>query len=192
MRKLILASNSNYRRQLLEKLQLEFACCGSNVDESPASNEHPQTMALRLAIAKAYAIRDNFPNHLIIGSDQVAALDNILLGKPGNRDNAFQQLKVQSGKKVSFYTGICVLDSRGGEFRTDIDKCEVYFRTLSDAQIDRYLDKEQPFDCAGSFKSEGYGITLFSKIAGDDPNSLIGLPLIKLVNLLEAFGLTIP
>lgn len=192
MRKLVLASTSNYRRQLLEKLQLEFSCCGSNIDESPKINEHPQALALRLAIAKAQAIRTDFPDHLIIGSDQVAAFDDILLGKPGNRDNAFQQLKVQSGKKVSFYGGICVLDSHSGEFKTDMDVCEVYFRTLSEAQIDRYLDKEQPFDCAGSFKSESYGISLFNKIAGEDPNSLVGLPLIKLIKILEAFGLAIP
>ena len=192
MRKLILASSSPYRRQLLEKLQLEFSCCSTNIDESPNTNEHPQALAVRLSIAKALAARKQFPNHLIIGSDQVAAFDGILLGKPGSRDQAFDQLKAQSGKKVSFYSGICVCDSNSGEFKTDIDICEVYFRTLSDAQITRYLEKEQPYDCAGSFKSESYGITLFSKIAGEDPNGLVGLPLIKLIRLLEAFGLAIP
>jgi septum formation protein len=192
MRKLILASSSIYRRQLLEKLQLEFFCRASHVDESPGINENPSALALRLATAKAHAIRDDYSNHLIIGSDQVATFDDILLGKPGNRDNAFQQLKAQSGKKVSFYTGICVLDSHSGEFKTELDCCDVYFRPLSGAQIDRYLDKEQPFDCAGSFKSESYGITLFDKIVGEDPNSLVGLPLIKLAKLLNDFGLSLP
>jgi MAF protein len=192
MRKLILASGSPYRRQLLEKLQLEFSCYSTDVDESPNTNEHPRALALRLSIAKALAARKQFPNHLIIGSDQVAAFDGILLGKPGSRDQAFDQLKAQSGKKVSFYSGICVCDSNSGEFKTDIDICDVYFRALRDAQITRYLEKEQPFDCAGSFKSESYGITLFSKMAGEDPNGLVGLPLIKLIRLLEAFGLAIP
>lgn len=192
MRKLILASSSPYRRQLLEKLQLEFSCCSTDIDERPNPNEQPHALALRLSIAKAQAARKDFPEHLIIGSDQVAAFDGILLGKPGSRDSAFQQLKAQSGKKVSFYSGICVLDGNSGEFKTDMDISEVYFRSLSDAQITRYLEKEQPFDCAGSFKSERYGISLFSKIAGEDPNGLVGLPLIKLIRLLEAFGLVIP
>lgn len=192
MRKLLLASISLYRRQLLEKLHLEFSCCSTDVDERPNPNEQPQALALRLSIAKAQAARKEFPEHLIIGSDQVAAFDDCLLGKPGNYEQAFQQLKAQSGKKVSFYTGICVLDGNSGEFKTDMDICEVYFRSLSDAQIGRYLAKEQPFDCAGSFKSERFGISLFSKIAGDDPNALVGLPLIKLVGLLELFGLSIP
>jgi len=192
MQTLVLASGSNYRRDLLKKLHLDFVTHDSRIDESRMPNESADALASRLSIAKAIAAAKDFHNHLTIGSDQVAACEGQLLGKPGNYDNAFRQLKAQSGRKVVFYTGICVLDSATGHHLSDIDICTVNFRNLSDSQIRRYLEIDQPFDCAGSFKSEGYGISLFSKIEGEDPNALIGLPLIKLVNLLNQYGLRIP
>lgn len=192
MRNIVLASSSTYRSQILGKLPLTFTCRGGAVDETPYPNELPRDLAVRLSIAKAHAAAQTHPNHLIIGSDQVAACGDILLGKPGNRVQALQQLKVQSGNKASFYTGICLLDSHSGIFKTDLDICHVYFKNLNEDQLNRYLDREQPYECAGSFKSEGFGIALFSKIEGEDPNALVGLPLIKLIGLLNQFGLAIP
>ena len=192
MQTLVLASSSTYRRDLLKKLHLDFITCSSAVDETPQPGESAEALALRLSTAKAQAIAEQFPNHLIIGSDQVASCGGILLGKPGNREQAIQQIKAQSGRIVSFYTGLCVFNSANNEYLTAMDVCQVHFRELNDQQIQRYLDIEQPFDCAGSFKSEGYGIVLFSKIMGEDPNALIGLPLIKLTGLLNQCGLAIP
>lgn len=192
MQDLILASSSKYRCEILKKLHLNFVAHSSAIDETPMPDEAPNALAVRLSIAKACALAQDYPKHLIIGSDQVAACDKRLLGKPGNRNNALQQLKAQSGRKVTFYTGICVLNSATGQYFSEIDICNVYFRALSPRQIEHYLDIDQPFDCAGSFKSEGYGITLFDKIEGEDPNALVGLPLIKLIRLLERFGVSIP
>lgn len=192
MQALVLASGSTYRSEILKKLHLEFITCSSAIDESPKPDEPADALSIRLATAKAQAIAINYPNHLIIGSDQVAVCKERLLGKPGNRENAIQQLKAQSGQKVTFFTGICVLNSATDQFLTDLDVCNVYFRELSERQIQHYLDIDQPFDCAGSFKSEGYGISLFNKIEVEDPNALIGLPLIKLIELLARFGLRIP
>lgn len=192
MHRLVLASSSRYRSELLKKLQLNFTTCSRSVDESPHINESAETLAIRLSISKAQAVAPDYPDHLIIGSDQIAVCNDRLLGKPGNHANAFQQLKSQSGQKITFYTAICVLNSSTGQTLTDLDLCNVYFRELSDTQILHYLEVDHPFDCAGSFKSEAYGISLFSKIEGDDPNALIGLPLIKLINLLERCGVTIP
>ncbi|MDD2760236.1 MAG: Maf family protein [Methylomonas sp.] len=192
MQNLVLASSSQYRQQLLKKLHLDFIACGSHIDERPMPNESAKALALRLSVAKAKTVAANFPDHLIIGSDQVAALGQGLLGKPNTPENAFRQLQAQSGQKVTFYTGLCLLNSATGQYLTDIDICNVYFRKLSDNQIQRYLDIDKPYDCAGSFKSESYGIVLFDKIEGDDPNALMGLPLIKLTGLLEQFGRQMP
>ncbi|MGY6274730.1 Maf family protein [Methylomonas sp. MgM2] len=192
MKNLVLASGSQYRYEILKKLGLEFISHNCPIDENPMPNEAANNLALRLSIAKAQAAAAAFSNHLIIGSDQVAVCKDRLLGKPGDRDTAFAQLKTQSGRKVTFFTGVCVLDSHSGIHLTDIDICDVYFRKLSDAQILRYLEVDQPFHCAGSLKSEGYGISLINKINGEDPNALIGLPLIKLIKLLDQFGLKIP
>ena len=192
MQELVLASSSTYRGEILKKLHLDFISCSRMIDESPLPNEQADALAVRLSIAKAQAVAADYPHHLIIGSDQVATCGSRLLGKPGNRDNAIEQLTAQSGQKVTFYTGVCLLDSATGRHLSDIDVCNVYFRNLGDQEIRRYLDIDQPFDCAGSFKSEGYGITLFDKIEGEDPNALIGLPLIKLVRLLDGFGWSIP
>ena len=192
MQKIVLASSSKYRRELLKKLRIDFICDSSNSDESPHSNESASALAARLAGEKAQALAKKYPNHLIIGSDQVASCGNTLLGKPGDREKAFRQLKAQSGQIVTFFTGVCIVNSASGNTFTDIDICKVHFRNLSDSQIQRYLTIEQAFDCAGSFMSEGYGISLFSKIEGEDPNALIGLPLIKLIKLLDQCGFAIP
>ncbi|WKJ89170.1 Maf family protein [Methylomonas montana] len=191
MTAIVLASSSKYRRQLLEKLGLDFLSCSSDVDESPHPDESPETLVSRLSIAKAAAVGKTYPNHLVIGSDQVAVLGQEILGKPGRRDAAIQQLAKQSGRTVQFYTGICVLNSATGRYLTDLDICSVHFKALESKQIQNYVDLDQPFDCAGSFKSEGLGIALFSKIVGEDPNALVGLPLIKLVALLGQFGVHI-
>lgn len=192
MHDLVLASSSPYRCNLLKKLHLDFIPYSCPIDESPMPNESAKDMAIRLSIAKAQAVASTFPNHLIIGSDQVAVCGEKLIGKPGSNEQAFAQLKAQSGRQVRFYTGVCVYASATGNYLSDIDICDVHFRSLSDEQIRRYLEIDQPFNCAGSFKSEGYGITLFNKIRGEDPNALIGLPLIKLIKLLDRFGLTLP
>jgi len=184
---LVLASGSNYRQALLKKLHLDFTVAIPNIDESPLANETPMEQALRLSKLKAYALMEKFPDHLIIGSDQVAMLNGSQLNKPGNRDNAIAQLKAASGNKVSFYTGVCVADSKTRQCLTDLDVCTVFFKTLTLEQIEHYVDLDQPYDCAGGFKSESLGIALFEKIQGDDPNALIGLPVIKLIDLLAQF-----
>lgn len=188
---IVLASGSHYRAELLGKLHLYFISCSSNIDESAHDGESAAQLAMRLSEAKANALRADYPRHLIIGSDQVAVCGSQFLNKPGNREQAIRQLQAQSGQIVQFYTGISVLDSASGRCLSDIDICSVHFKTLNDRQIEHYVDLEQPFDCAGSFKSEGLGIALFSGIEGNDPNALIGLPLIKLIALLERFGVNI-
>jgi len=191
MRPIILASSSKYRNLLLQKLGLKFTSIAPNIDESTLSNESPKQFALRLAQEKAQAIQAKAPNHLIIASDQVACCDNKILGKPGSFEDTVKQLKLQSGQTVHFFTAVCVLDSATNKMLSDIDICTVYFRHLTEQQILNYVKIEQPYDCAGGFKSEGLGIALFDKIEGDDPNSLIGLPLIKLITLLNNFDVNI-
>ncbi len=188
---IVLASSSRYRAEILRKLHLDFISCSSNVDETPRHGESAAELAIRLSEAKANAIAPDYPKHLIIGSDQVAVCGPHFLNKPGNREQAIRQLKAQSGQIVRFYTAISVFNSASGHCLSDIDICSVHFKTLSDRQIEGYVDLEQPFDCAGSFKSEGLGIALFSRIEGDDPNALIGLPLIKLIALLEKLGINV-
>jgi len=188
---IVLASGSQYRAELLRKLHLDFAIHGSNIDEAARNGEAAESLAMRLSQAKAHALSSFYPNHLIIGSDQVAVCGGEILNKPGNRELVIRQLKLQSGQAVRFYTGICVLNSGNGQSLSDIDICTVHFKTLNDRQIERYVDLEQPFDCAGSFKSEGLGIALFTRIDAPDPNALIGLPLIKLIALLARFGVEI-
>jgi len=188
---LVLASTSVYRRVLLQKLHVEFTCCAVQVDETALPGETGPALALRLSIAKAQAAAAN-RRGLIIGSDQVAVCNGVLLGKPGTAEVAEEQLARQSGQVVAFYTAVCVLDTAANRQLTDLDSCYVHFKPLSAEQIRRYLAVEQPFDCAGSFKSEGYGISLFERINGDDPNALVGLPLIKLCALLNQCGLLIP
>lgn len=181
---IILASTSPYRRALLNKLQIPFQCQAPDVEESPKPNEAASTMASRLAIAKATSVAALYQNALVIGSDQVACIDGEKLGKPGNHQTAKMQLKKASGKSVMFYTGLCVINSQNNLMHNIVEPFEVKFKKLSDAQIERYLRKEQPYDCAGSFKCEGLGIVLFEELNGRDPNSLVGLPLIGLCELL--------
>ncbi len=188
---IILASSSRYRQQLLAKLKLPFQSFSPNIDECRIGKEKPDTMAARLAESKAIATAEKFKQHLIIASDQAACLDDQILHKPGSRSRAIEQLQHQSGRQVSFYTAVSVYDSSRHTMKSDIDTCVVHFRELSLQQIEHYVDKERPFDCAGSFKSEALGIALLKKIDGDDPNALIGLPLIKLVTLLEQSGMQI-
>jgi septum formation protein len=188
MTKIVLASSSTYRQSLLKKLGLEFEAVSPEVAEIPYFNESPDSQALRLAKEKASAVAPRFPNSLIIGSDQVAVLNGRQLVKPMTRDNAIRQLRESSGECVAFYTAACVLNATTGEMKTDIDRCAVYFRSLSDQEIERYVDRERPFDCAGGFKSEGLGIVLFEKFEGEDPSALVGLPLIRLARLLTSFG----
>jgi len=188
---LILASTSTYRRALLQKLHLEFACCAVQVDETALPDETGPALALRLSIAKAQEAAAT-RRGLIIASDQVAVCNGVLLGKPGSVEVAAEQLARQSGQVVAFHTAVCVLDTAANRHLTDLDTCYVHFKPLSTEQIRRYLAVEQPLDCAGSFKSEGYGICLFERINGDDPNALVGLPLIKLCGLLNQCGLLIP
>ena len=162
-----------------------------NIDETAFIDEQPEPLSLRLAKEKALAIQSSTNNSLIIASDQVASCDNKILGKPENHKNTIQQLKFQSDKKVSFYTSICVLDTATGILYTDIDICTVHFKKLSDQQIFNYVEIDKPYDCAGGFKSEGLGIALFDKIEGEDPNALVGLPLIKLIRLLNKFDIKV-
>lgn len=191
MPSIILASSSPYRRRLLEQLGLTFEWASPDIDETALPGESPEALVERLARAKAQALAVRYPQHWIIGSDQIASFDNRILGKPGNIENARRQLHACRGQRVEFITGLCLLNSRDGKSETIVERFGVMFRELSDEQIDRYLEREQPFDCAGSFKVEGLGIALFERLEGDDPNALIGLPLIRLVTLLQRAGVDV-
>jgi len=192
MSKLVLASTSPFRREILHKLNIDFDVCAPNVDESRMLNETPQQLVTRLSEAKARAAGTHYSDALIIGSDQVAVLGNQVLGKPLNHENARHQLASASGNKVSFYTGICLFNSATGNTQVRCVPFHVYFRKLTDEQIERYLLAEQPYNCAGSFKSEGLGISLFEKFDGEDPNTLVGLPLIELIRMLASEGVIVP
>lgn len=191
-RPLLLASSSPYRKALLARLGLTFSTASPDLDETPLPGESAETIAGRLAAAKACALANTWPDHLIIGSDQAAALeDGRILGKPGSHEQACQQLSWCSGRSVCFYTGLSLLDSSSGEQQTIVEPFRVHFRTLTPEAIDLYLRTEKPYDCAGSFRMEGLGITLFSGFEGRDPNSLVGLPLMALVDLLTARGVDV-
>lgn len=185
MPQLILASTSRYRRELLKKLELPFTCAAPNVDELPLPGETPRQLVLRLAQAKAQALAQDYPQHLIIGSDQVCVLDGKITGKPHTEENARAQLRQASGHVITFYTGLALYNSASGHMQTECEPFDVHFRRLTDEEIARYVQKEQPLNCAGSFMSEGLGITLFEKLDGRDPNTLIGLPLIALCKMLR-------
>ena len=188
----MLASTSRYRRELLGRLRLPFDVARPEVDETPLSGESPQALANRLAKAKARDVAQRQPDDIwALGSDQVADLDGRSLGKPGGRDAAIAQLRAMSGRTVRFHTGLCLARADGRVF-TEIDLTEVQFRVLDDAEITRYVDAEQPYDCAGSFKSEGLGITLFDAIDNRDPSALVGLPLIATCRLLRQAGFVLP
>ncbi|HYW03101.1 MAG TPA: Maf family nucleotide pyrophosphatase [Gammaproteobacteria bacterium] len=191
-RRIILASGSPYRRQLLERLELAFEVHPADIDESGRAGESPDALVLRLSCAKAAAVAGAHPGALIIGSDQVAEIDGRALGKPGGHEGALDQLARLSGRRVRFLTGVCLLDARGG----DRDSCsvatEVVFRELAPTEIERYVTRERPYDCAGSFRSEALGISLFRAVHGDDPTALMGLPLIRLAEMLRARGVRVP
>lgn len=189
---LVLASSSPYRRELLTRLRLPFTWGAPQIDESRRPDEDAETLVHRLSLEKAQALSATHSQHLIIGSDQVAVLDSQIIGKPHTLERAREQLMAASGNSVTFLTGLTLLNSATGQQQTDCVPFTVHFRRLSEAQIMRYLTAEQPFDCAGSFKSEGLGISLFRSTEGSDSNSLIGLPLIRLVDMLQASGIDIP
>lgn len=189
--KLVLASSSPFRKTLLSKITTEFDTASPDIDESCQPNELPLNLSIRLAFEKASALASTYPNHLIIGSDQVAMLGNRQLTKPGNFENAVEQLSLSSGKVITFYTSLCLLNSKTNETLIDVDICRVHMRELSASDIDHYIKADEPFGCAAAFKSEGLGITLFEKIEGEDPNALVGLPLIKLTSMLKQLGHTV-
>ena len=183
---LILASSSPYRKELLQRLFLDFEVFSPDIDESQLADERPDQTALRLAQLKAKKIAETHPDAIIIGCDQVATLDGMQLGKPGNHENAIKQLRMMRGKQVTFHSALCLYNAQTQHMQAEVVPYIVEFRNLSDTQIDRYLSIEKPYNCAGSAKSEGLGIALISAMHGEDPNALIGLPLIKLITMLTA------
>lgn len=188
----VLGSTSRYRAELLRRLLPEFTQAAPGVDEAALPDEAPAARALRLAIAKAEAVAQSHPQALVIGSDQVAELDGQVLDKPGTAERAREQLRASSGRTVQFHTALCLLDARTGERHTHVDLTRAVFRELDESEIDRYVAREQPLDCAGSFKCEALGISLFERIETTDPSALIGLPLIALARLLRVAGHAVP
>ncbi|OPF64359.1 MULTISPECIES: Maf family protein [Hydrogenophaga] len=190
-RKIILGSTSRYRRELLERLRVPFDTERPNVDETPLPGEAPATLARRLALAKAREVSQRFPEAVVIGSDQVADLGGEPLGKPGTHDRAIAQLRRMRGQTVVFQTAVAVVCAATGFEQLDLAAVNVVFRDLDDQEIERYLRAEEPYDCAGSAKSEGLGIALLSRIDNDDPSALVGLPLIRTCHMLRAAGVSI-
>lgn len=188
---LVLASTSSYRSELLARLRIPFQTAAPNVDETPLTNESAKQTSWRLSRAKAQAVAAHYPDALIIGSDQVALLGEQQLGKPLTHDNAIKQLRAMRGNTVNFYTALTLFNAKTGDMQTEVAINRVNYRELTDIQIENYLQIEQPYNCAGSAKSEGLGIALISSLEGDDPNALVGLPLILLVNMLLAQGVEI-
>ncbi len=188
---IVLASTSPYRKELLQRTGIDFKTVAPDVDESSLPGESPENLVKRLAEAKARVIGTTC-EALIIGSDQVAVSGDEILGKPGSHENALVQLRKLSGKLVTFQTGLCLLNSTSNEMQVDTVPFRVQFRKLDEQQIERYLRADQPYNCAGSFKSEGLGITLFERMDGDDPTALIGLPLIRLTSMLMQAGVVLP
>jgi len=182
---LILASSSPYRKELLARLNLPFETMSPEIDESSLTNELPQDTALRLAQLKARKIAESYSQALVIGCDQVATLDGLQLGKPGTHENAAKQLKMMRGRTVTFHSALCLYNAETQHMQAEVVPYEVTFRELTDEQIERYLRIEEPYNCAGSAKSEGLGIALIASMHGTDPNALIGLPLIKLISMLQ-------
>lgn len=189
---LVLASTSPFRKALLKKLGIAFSAIAPSVNESFLPGESAQQLVMRLSLEKAQTVGQKFPAALVIGSDQVACINETILGKPGSREGAVEQLRSASGRRVDFYTGLCLLNTANGRQQLMCEPFIVHFRHLQQDQIERYLDAEEPYNCAGSFKSEGLGISLFERLQGDDPNALIGLPLIRLVEMLRGEGIVIP
>ena len=191
-REIILASNSPFRKALLQRLNISFTRSSPDIDETPKDNELPEAYVKRLSLEKAQAVAKTHPDALIIGSDQCSVLNDLIRGKPGNHENAILQLTESSGKRVSFLTGLCLYDGKDESYQLEMVPYHVDFRELSASEIESYLNQEKPYSCAGSFKSEGLGITLFKRLDGDDPSALIGLPLIRLSAMLRSKGLRLP
>jgi septum formation protein len=189
--RLILGSSSVYRQELLRRLRIPFDVCSPQIDETPLPHEKAEMTAVRLAEAKSRVVAAGLDDVIVIGADQVAVLEGMQLGKPLNHSNAVKQLQAARGKEVIFHTALCLFNSRNGNIQTRLVPSRVRFRNLSDRQIENYLDKEQPYHCAGSAKAEGLGITLLESILSDDPTALIGLPLIALVDMLSQEGIEI-
>ncbi len=187
--KITLASSSIYRQSILKKLHVPFDAIAPNIDETAQANESIQQQVLRLAINKATTVSQQRPNHYVIGSDQLACFNQQILGKPGNLEKATEQLSILAGNTVQFYTGLCIAHQQSNQLVYLVEQFDVRFKPLTKRQISTYLAIEQPFDCAGSFKSEGLGIALFESLQGRDPNSLIGLPLIGLLDLFKQLGI---
>ena len=188
---LVLASSSPFRKMLLEKLGLEFECHSPDIDESPLPKETPQALVQRLATQKAKAVKSVYPDALIIGSDQVAVLDDQIIGKPKDHEHAVKQLQHASGRQVQLYTGLTLLNAQTGSTQERVEPYSVVFKSLTTSQIENYLHKDQPYNCSGSLKSESLGIALLESLSGDDPNTLIGLPLIQLVAMLSSEGVEV-
>lgn len=189
--RIILASGSRYRKQLLERLHLAFECRSPDIDEAVQDGELADAYVRRLAESKARVIARQHPQAVVIGSDQCAVLDGRILGKPGSHENALRQLRAAQGRTVIFHTAVCVMRLADDFRRLEVVPFEVDFRHLADNQLEHYLRVEQPYQCAGSFKSEGYGACLFRRMRGDDPTALIGLPLLQLTTMLEAAGIRV-
>ena len=189
---LVLGSTSPFRKELLERFRLDFIVDSPDIDETPLENETPEKYVLRLSLEKAKAVAERHPDALIIASDQCSILNGMIRGKPGNHENAIKQLTESSGQCVSFLTGLCLYDSSDGSYQLDLVPYYVDFRELNNAEIESYLRAEEPYFCAGSFKSEGLGVTLFKSMRGDDPTALIGLPLIRLSEMLRNKKISLP
>jgi len=191
MRTIILGSSSPYRCQLLERLKIPFTVDPPNIDETPLQDENPRDMVTRLTLEKAKSVAIRNKDALIISSDQCAVLNNKSIGKPKNYENAFSQLQMLSGEKIEYITGLCLYDSKNGAYQEDVKKCIVQYKELSKETIKKYLEKEQPYNCAGSLKSEGLGIALLNSIESLDTTSLMGLPLIRLIEMLKKFNVEV-
>jgi septum formation protein len=190
--RVVLGSTSRYRAELLRRLLADFEQAAPDTDESPLADETPAARALRLAVTKAESVAAFYTDALVIGSDQVAEVDGVILHKPGTDQRARAQLTASSGRTVHFHTALCLLDARRGWSQTHVDHTQVRFRTLAPAEIARYVEREQPLDCAGSFKCEGLGVSLFESVDSHDPGALIGLPLIALARMLRDAGIALP
>ncbi len=186
---LVLASTSSFRKSVLNRLHIPFIIYAPNVDETPEIGESPTELVTRLSKLKAYSAHSTYPQALIIGSDQVAVIDNTILGKPGTHDHAVEQLTQASGRQVDFITGLCVYNSSTNQVQVDVVVFSVLFRKLTLLQIENYLSIDKPYNCCGSFKSEGLGIALLDQMNGTDPTAIIGLPLIRLIQMLEVEGI---
>jgi septum formation protein len=191
-RRLILGSSSPFRKELLQRLHLPFETCSPDIDESRLADETAEAYVKRLSLKKAKAIAEQFDDALVIGSDQCSVLEGNIRGKPYTHENAIKQLQESAGNTVSFLTGLCLYDTKSKDYQLDLIPFHVEFRSLSTHEIEAYLQAEQPYNCAGSFKSEGLGITLFKSMQGNDPTALIGLPLIRLSEMLRSTGINLP